>query len=486
MHARLLAVVSVSSSVVLVGVLSTSATAPSGAAPAFSGVITYAGSVTPHDRGRLVEYSFTVPPGTMTLDVDFDHPESEGAPIQFDLGLRSPDGMRGWSEDHSRRIHIDGTSASYGYLPGPIPSGEWTALVGVATVPPGATQYRLQVRLSRNLDPVRRVLRTGEGWYAGDLHTHSGHSDGHRLDATGKQVPIAVRDIATEAARRSLDFVAVTDHNTSSHWIDVDRTQAADDRVLLLHAREVTTYQGHFNAVGERRASDVALTAARPMRRLMADAASDGSFVVVNHPWLPDDDWCPGCAWTNLDRSTVEAAHALEIANGPLDGDDLPGWRLWVDLLNAGQRMVAVGGSDAHTLAGDRRRLGEPATVVYAHALSEDDLVRGLKSGRVYGRSTRDGPEIDIAATSAAHSAAMGQSLPPGPARVIATIGRAAGQQCIWIKRGQVVRTERIPSNHAVLAVDVDLAAGDWVSVLLRRERRVSAWSNPIYVDADK
>ena len=42
-------------------------------------------------------------------------------------------------------------------------AGEWAVLIGVATVPSGATAYRLHVRLSNALDQPRRVLKTTAG-----------------------------------------------------------------------------------------------------------------------------------------------------------------------------------------------------------------------------------------------------------------------------------------------------------------------------------
>src|SRR5262245_60429394 len=108
---------------------------PSAEAPATSVrlpiEVALAGSVTPADRGHVVERAFDVPPGTRQLDIAFEHGAIGEAPIQFDLGVRSPDGLRGWSEDHHHDIHIDDTSASYGYLPGPIVAGTWTILIGV-------------------------------------------------------------------------------------------------------------------------------------------------------------------------------------------------------------------------------------------------------------------------------------------------------------------------------------------------------------------
>jgi len=162
--------------------------------------------------------------------------------------------------------------------------------------------------------------------------------------------------------------------------------------VLLLHGSEMTTYQGHFNTIGARRPSDYRLGPTRPMRRVLEDAASDGAFLSINHPLSPkDDEWCVGCGWANRDSDTIDGVRGVEIVNGPAVGDRSPAWQWWADLANAGHRLVAVGGSDSHDPAASNRRVGQPATVVYASALSEDAIVAGLRSGRVYVRTTGAG-----------------------------------------------------------------------------------------------
>ena len=358
---------------------------------------------------------FVVPPGTRQIDIDFSDDQSE-APLALDFGVRGPAGWRGWSEARSDSIHIDSTSASYGYLPGPIEPGVWSVLIGVATVSDATVRYRTSVRLSDTLDRPRPVLQSRAGWYTGDLHAHSGHSDGYHVTADGIRIAVPVGDIAASAARHGLDFVAVTDHNTTSHWIDLDRAQAADSSVLLMHGSEVTTYEGHFNAIGARRLSEFRLDFERPMRVLLNETGSDGAFLSINHPLAPDDEWCPGCGWTHLDQPTLGAVRGIEVVNGPTGGDVPPAWRLWADLLNAGHRLVAVGGSDTHDLEGSDRSLGRPASVVYATALSEDAIVPGLRSGRVYIRTALvDQPSIDLRGTVGSRTAVMGGALLPDP-----------------------------------------------------------------------
>src|SRR5262249_59801831 len=93
---------------------------------------------------------------------------------------------------------------------------------------------------ARRARPPRRVLRArpGRRWLAGDLHTHTVHSDG----------ALTVSELAALAAGRGLEFLAVTDHNTVSHHAEL---AAASRRygITLLPGQEATTDGGHAGAL---------------------------------------------------------------------------------------------------------------------------------------------------------------------------------------------------------------------------------------------
>src|SRR5688500_13534224 len=67
------------------------------------------------------------------------------------------------------------------------------------------------------------------------------HSDGFGCaDGRGGVGPCAVHQVIDAAVRRGLDFVAVTDHNTTSHHQDLATLQLQHDRLLLLRDRKST------------------------------------------------------------------------------------------------------------------------------------------------------------------------------------------------------------------------------------------------------
>jgi hypothetical protein len=220
------------------------------------------------------------------------------------------------------------------------------------------------------------------------------------------------------------------------------------------------------------------------MSQVLHEAVSDGGFASINHPDLPDDDWCRGCRWRHVDTATLDKAEGVEVQNGPLDGDGLKGWRFWANLLNAGYRLVAVGGSDAHDPDWPAHTVGRPATVVHASSLSEEALVEGLKHGRAYVRTAgAEGPWIAFSASSRHESVEMGSVVHSGQIRLTLAVSRAKGQECYWIKRGQTIGVAPINDDAGTLVFDADAEAGDWFSVILMTRGRPTVLSNAIYVD---
>src|SRR5262249_52863749 len=144
-----------------------------------------------------------------------------------------------------------------------------------------------------------------------------------------------------------------------------------------------------FNALGERRFTDFRLRPDRAMDRLMRDVHVDGAFLSINHPWLDDEENCGGCGWADRSAAVIAEGDGVEVVMGssPASHGDWPGWGWWADRLNHGAHLVAVGGSDVHDPESPSAHVGRPTTVVFASELSEDAIVAGLKSGRVFVRT---------------------------------------------------------------------------------------------------
>jgi len=439
------------------------------------------GELTGDDHKRLLERMFTVPAGTARLSLELTY-SGQDARTVIDLGLRGPSGFRGWSGGGPQAIEVGATRASFGYTPGAIEPGGWAVILGVPNIRAGRhDSYTITVRTFPSDDAPAPVIRTGAGWFAGDLHAHSGHSDGRAKAADGVSVHLPAHRVFDAAHAAGLDFIALTDHNTDSHWLDVDRLQPYYRRLLLLHAREITTYHGHANAIGEHRFHDFRVGAASVADVIGAPAA-DGTFVSINHPASPDDESCMGCRWSAIDAATLPLISGVEVVNGGTKTGPRAGWPVWVDLLNKGLHVTAIAGSDEHT-ADDTHRIGTPATMVYASELSEPAIVAGLKSGRVYIRANGpNGPALDFSANANGRRYEMGDVIErAGALTLTATVANAEGQRLVWIKNGEEIGTAIVPPSGTI-ALDVTGRPGDWFSLVVRDGSDPTVFANAIYI----
>jgi PHP domain-containing protein len=329
------------------------------------------------DAYRLLDVE--VPSGTAALTVRLDHDRSSGV---LDLGCFGPAGFRGWSGGAREEFTIAATYATPGYLPGPLEPGVWHVCLGLHRVPRDGMPYEVTVHAGAAPEPPapapvpmpaprpRRALPAEPGltWLAGDLHSHSVHSDG----------ALTVDELAALASSSGLDFLAVTDHNTVSHHVEL---AAAGRRagVLLLPGQEITRDTGHANAFGDIGWIDFR----RPADDWLSETERRGGLLSINHPLASDFAWRqpmrrrPRFAelwhWTWLDRRW---------------GGPLAWWLAW------DPTVLPLGGSDFHGPA-PGRALGAPTTWIQAgEPHSVDGILAAMTAGRIAISAGRDAPVL--------------------------------------------------------------------------------------------
>ena len=125
---------------------------------------------------------------------------------------------------HKASFTLSETDATPSYLPGPIRPGKWKLILGVPNIREGVrSEYTANVYFAHSTDlPAVSTfsgapLRNTPAWYRGDLHMHDAHSDGSCLSESGRKVPCPLYKTVESAARRGLDFIAISDHNTISN-----------------------------------------------------------------------------------------------------------------------------------------------------------------------------------------------------------------------------------------------------------------------------
>jgi PHP domain len=323
---------------------------------------------------------FNVPYGTGALRVELDYDRSAAV---LDLGCIGPAGFRGWSGGARRRFVIGAESATPGYLSGEPEPGTWFAVIGLHMIPAAGARYELTastagIQAPAVADgsvppvtdrPARRELPAGHGmtWLAGDMHTHTVHSDG----------AMTVQELARYAASRGLEFLAVTDHNTVSHHRELPPAAAAHG-IILLPGQEVTTEHGHANVFGDIGWIDFR----EPPDEWLARAESAGGLMSVNHPYGGQLSWT---------APMVRRPPLLEVWHwswlDPRWTTPLAWWQAWHP------EAIAVGGSDWHRPGSDAPP-GAPTTWVQAAGPDQEAVLAGIAAGRVAVSAGRLGPVL--------------------------------------------------------------------------------------------
>jgi hypothetical protein len=470
------------------------------------------GTIAPEQSDSYVMVPFEVPPDVRQMDISFSY-QGRHDYATLDLGIEDPQRFRGWSGGNKDAFSIGVQDATRSYLPGPLPAGSWHLIIGVAWLSKGhSSSYEARIHLVRNhetssVEFAKAPLATGARWYRGDLHLHTAHSDGSCASQSGKTVPCPMFVSVEEAARHGLDFLAITDHNTASHYDEERELQPYFDKLLLIPGREMTTYSGHANIWGTTEVVDFRTgDAARPSKNAMLKQARDLDAVVsINHPVGPDDERCIGCGWIVGDTD-MHLVSAIEVANGPSDHAGAyfraPDIAFWDDQLRRGFHLTAVGGSDTHQP--DLDTIGLPTTVVFAEELSVASILNGIRAGHVFidltGSRTLPAQQqrlLELTGSSGTGHATMGDILAVHSRESIVITAHVAGSYGSSLRMFVDGAPEALLPDSTVTSMEqtktlslspTGLAAGKphWIRAEVHGpDGSLQLLSNPIYLEVD-
>lgn len=438
----------------------------------------FTGEITGADHQHYKPVPFDVPKGVERITVTLSYDKANKTVV--DLGVWDPVRFRGWSGGTRDRFTIAASDATPGYLAGALPAGRWQVMLGVPNARAGSkSAYRVTVAFDRGARHAASAaigdppINPNPGWYRGDLHMHDAHSDGSCASQAGRRVPCPLFRTVTAAAEAGLDFVAVTDHNTTAHFGGLRELQPWFDKLLLIPGAEITTFGGHANLIGQRGFVDfrVGTPAVPDIRTLERAAASSGGILSINHPALPSGEACMGCGWIWPDTDW-RGITAIEAVNANTVEGPLAGIGFWYARLNEGHKLIGIAGSDNHDpdAPAGKAPIGRPTTAVHAANLSADAILAGIRAGNVFIDVTGGGKRLlEVEGEAGGRTAAMGGSLEAAAGALIRVHAKdVAGAMAELVINGSPVQKQRVEDGDARFVFRLDPPSCGWAAVNIR------------------
>ena len=437
------------------------------------------------DMKKHIPFPVQVPPGTRSLSIRMSYAPHIVEQISnlLTLTVLDPAGFRGAAHRNAEvmEVVIQDKAASPGFFPGPVQPGEWTILVDTHMIMPDVPLHlELVVTGADQLDSALPTIPTAEalaarpsrgpGWYRGDFHAHTIHSDGDW----------DVADLVAFALDNHLDFTTLSDHNTVTGLRPFER--ACPERLLPICGIELTTFWGHALALGRREWVDWRIEPGRrEMAQIVAEVEAQGGLFVIAHPEAIGDPYCTGCNWLYPDVRPG-AARVVEVWNShwcSASRNDA-GLELAFEWMSRGLRMVLTAGTDRHDP--HHPAPGHGFNLVYAEELSETAILRAVRAGHLVLSS---GPTLTLSAQVA------GQNLMPGDS-CRAQAGETIHISAEWggcppgSRLELVVDGEKRETPAGGPSTRWDLPGGQtgWALLTLRDpDGEMLALTNPIYFD---
>ncbi len=332
--------------------------------------------------------------------------------------------------------------------------------------------------------------------YWGDLHGHSGLSDG---TGTPEDYYRYARDIA------ALDVAALTDHD---HWgmqplsetpepVGGDRRAGAG----LPRARDASSPS---SATSGRAGSTATATSSTSRTRAQVLSSVDPAFesplqlwdalrgepaltiahhtaggpIATNWEIPPDPELEPVTEVSSVHGSS-EAPDSPRVIYRPVDG------HFARDALDRGYRLGFVGSGDGHDGHPGLSHLASPnggLVAILAEELTREGVLAALRARRVYATN---GPRILLHATL--DGAPMGAAVGPSSKSTleILVVAPAALERLDLVRSGEVVRTVAAEGYREMRLEETvrGLESGEYLYVRAVQQDGGAAWSSPFFVD---
>jgi hypothetical protein len=455
------------------------------------------GTLRPEQEKTYIHLPFEVPAGATRLKIAYRYSNRIGSSPHLsggntiDLGVfdsRGVDylqaGFRGWSGSERLSVSIDEADATPGYLAGPLTRGRWHVMLGLYKIAPEGCSYRVEIAISTEPGcqlvgelpaltaelPASPPRAPFAPWLRGELHCHTWHSDG---DGS----PLERVALAHELG---LDFLAVTDHNTTSSQLELAGLD--DPGLILIRGMEITTFKGHFNAWGIGDWVDFRVQRPEDMAAAIRFAVERGAVVSCNHPKPFGPPW---------EFEEVMGYHCIEVWNGPWYALNQASLDFWLRQLASGKRISAVGGSDYHRKSQlaevPPRAPGMPTVWAYVPGTPDArSILQAIRQGHVSLSDQPDGPLLDLRA-GVGSTALCGDTLPrpeDGQLPIQLHCRRGEGCRLQLLDQEGVLLERRIAMPDETVVAELPVTRSRYVRAELRDGvGNMKALSNPVYLD---
>ncbi|QCR24478.1 CehA/McbA family metallohydrolase [Pontibacter sp. SGAir0037] len=435
---------------------------------------------------KLVYVPFTVPEGVTEIRVKETY--SDKGKNVLNLGIYGPEGFelgntagfRGWSGGAKTEFFMNASEASTGYVAGKIKAGIWNILIYPSTITAEGINWQLDVILVKGVNkapfkisPAPETVNNKPGWYRGDLHMHTFHSDGKRSQ----------QKLLQEAKANGLDFIVSTEHNTNS--ANLSWGQYKTDKLLVINGEEVTTTAfGHWNAIGLSPTSWIEWRYTPEDNMIgtyLNQVKADGGLAIINHPFYNEER-------INSFGFDADLFDGIEVWNGHAKWNQLDELALewWDSLLRQGKRKIAIAASDSHTPELSDNPVGSPHTVVQAEALSRKEIMAGLRAGKAYlaqGKETT----LTFTAKAGAVTAGIGNELATSPGKEVhvslAVTGTPDAFTATLVGDKGILASEKATGSNPTFSWRIAAGATKYLRVEVRDLKGdMVALTNPIWL----
>lgn len=222
-------------------------------------------------------------------------------------------------------------------------------------------------------------------WVAGDLHVHTPYSHdsygGPGDDNTGEDeaylLGASVERNFENAARRGLDYLAITDHKDVRSQSDPGFGAAG---VVPIPGYE-NSLNGHAQMLGARNLYDNGDGSTEAVTSLANSLRAEGGVFQANHPAYRSEDFPTDAHWTYLYDLRPDTVEVWNQASGGTNAGAVGYWEGWLD---RGEKVGATGAGDSHYEATSAALLGSPTTWIFVTQKSQRGVLEGLRSGRTF------------------------------------------------------------------------------------------------------